>query len=123
MGSSEKAESRYVKIADYITANNIGREVLIATLEASGLSFSSVNTEKSRIWGLSRHWNAKVLQRLREGKLTVAAMRRLIVNSPRSGTLTQGRVEYFLTRAIFLAKKDFNRETFFELVARLWDAV
>jgi hypothetical protein len=29
----------------------------------------------------------------------------------------------FLTRAIFLAKKDFNRETFFELVARLRDAV
>jgi hypothetical protein len=47
MGSSEKAESRYVKIADYIIANNIGREVLMATLESSGLSFSSVNTEKA----------------------------------------------------------------------------
>jgi hypothetical protein len=86
----------------------------MATLESSGSSYSSVNTETSRIWRLSRPWNVKVLQALREGKLTVAAMRRLIVISPRSSSFIQGRIENFLTRAIILAKKLFNRETFFE---------
>jgi len=67
-----------VQIAEYVRDQKISRAVLKKTLEERGLSASSVSSEVSRIFGLSKPENAPILQKLNEDEITVAAARKAI---------------------------------------------
>jgi hypothetical protein len=93
---------QYVSIVEYVRDNKISRIVVKKTLEARGLTPSSVSSEVSRIMGLCKDDNRPVLEQLMGDEITVAAARKAI--SKRQSRPAKSNIDKLWERLILAAR-------------------